>query len=102
MRDSTRRSFRPTRVTSGDHDLSESEPLDPAVTLDQNILQAGIDAAAFRQPPRATYRMQFHAGFTLRDATKLVSYLADLGISHLYASPIFKANPGSTHGYDVV
>jgi (1->4)-alpha-D-glucan 1-alpha-D-glucosylmutase len=46
--------------------------------------------------------MQFHAGFTFQDATKLVPYLADLGISHLYASPIFKANPGSTHGYDIV
>ena len=82
--------------------MSESESIDGAITLDQRILRTVTDAAASRQPPRATYRMQFHAGFTFRDATKLVPYLADLGISHLYASPIFRANPGSTHGYDVV
>lgn len=52
--------------------------------------------------PRATYRIQLHAGFTLDDATELVPYLAELGISHLYTSPLFQAVPGSTHGYDVV
>lgn len=52
--------------------------------------------------PRATMRMQFHAGFTFDDATRLVPYLATLGVSHLYASPILKARPGSTHGYDCV
>jgi len=34
---------------------------------------------------RATYRLQFHSGFTFRDATELVPYFARLGISHLYA-----------------
>lgn len=53
-------------------------------------------------PPRATYRLQFHRRFTLRDARELVSYLADLGVSHVYASPLLKARPGSPHGYDVV
>ncbi len=53
-------------------------------------------------PPRATARLQFHRGFTLDDAVPLVPYLARLGISHLYASPILKARPGSTHGYDIV
>ena len=52
--------------------------------------------------PRATYRMQFHHEFTFADAEKLVPYLASLGISHLYASPITVARTGSTHGYDVV
>ena len=51
--------------------------------------------------PRATYRLQFHAGFRLADATALVPYLSELGVSHLYASPLLKACPGSTHGYDV-
>jgi (1->4)-alpha-D-glucan 1-alpha-D-glucosylmutase len=51
--------------------------------------------------PRATYRLQFHRGFTLRQAIELVPYLHNLGISHLYASPLLKAVPGSTHGYDV-
>jgi len=50
----------------------------------------------------ATVRLQFHKDFTLDDAVPLVRYFADLGISHLYASPILTARPGSTHGYDVV
>ena len=53
-------------------------------------------------PIRATYRLQFHRHFTFRDATGLVPYLAALGISHLYASPITEARPGSTHGYDII
>lgn len=52
-------------------------------------------------PPRATYRLQFHEHFRLADALALVPYLNALGISHLYASPLFKAAPHSTHGYDV-
>ncbi|MDR6953336.1 (1-_4)-alpha-D-glucan 1-alpha-D-glucosylmutase [Ancylobacter sp. 3268] len=54
-------------------------------------------------PPEllATYRLQFHRGFTFADAEALVPYFARLGISHLYASPITMAVPGSTHGYDV-
>ena len=51
---------------------------------------------------RATYRLQFHRHITFRDATGLVPYLARLGISHLYASPIMKARSGSTHGYDII
>lgn len=53
-------------------------------------------------PPRATYRLQFHEGFTFDDAAAIVPYLARLGISHVYASPIHRARPGSTHGYDIV
>jgi (1->4)-alpha-D-glucan 1-alpha-D-glucosylmutase len=51
---------------------------------------------------RATYRLQFHQGFTFRDAEALVPYLARLGVSHVYASPLMAARPGSTHGYDIV
>jgi (1->4)-alpha-D-glucan 1-alpha-D-glucosylmutase len=51
---------------------------------------------------RATYRLQFHRGFTFRDATGLVPYISRLGVSHVYASPIMEARPGSTHGYDIV
>src|SRR4030095_8662032 len=51
--------------------------------------------------PRATYRLQFNREFTFADATRLVPSLARLGISHVYASPILKARPGSMHGYDV-
>jgi malto-oligosyltrehalose synthase len=52
--------------------------------------------------PTATYRVQFHAGFTFAHAAALAPYWAKLGISHLYASPIATARQGSTHGYDVV
>ncbi len=52
--------------------------------------------------PRATARLQFFAGFTMDDAVAIVPYLARLGISHLYASPLLKARPGSTHCYDIV
>ena len=52
--------------------------------------------------PLATYRLQLHAGFTLRDAAALVDYLHALGVGDLYLSPLLAARPGSTHGYDVV
>ncbi|TWT12862.1 malto-oligosyltrehalose synthase [Reyranella sp. CPCC 100927] len=52
--------------------------------------------------PRATVRLQFHRGFTLDDALGLVPYFADLGLSHIYASPLMTARSGSLHGYDIV
>lgn len=55
----------------------------------------------FTRIPTATYRVQFHAGFTFRDALGLLDYLQELGISDLYSSPYFQASPTSTHGYDV-
>lgn len=51
--------------------------------------------------PRATYRLQFHHGFTLQHALELLPYLDALGVSHIYASPLLKARAGSLHGYDV-
>ena len=53
-------------------------------------------------PIRATYRLQLNSGFTLESARAIVPYLAKLGISHIYASPVLRSRPGSTHGYDVV
>jgi (1->4)-alpha-D-glucan 1-alpha-D-glucosylmutase len=52
--------------------------------------------------PRVTYRLQLNAGFTFADAKRIVPYLAELGVSDLYTSPILKARKGSMHGYDVV
>ena len=49
----------------------------------------------------STYRLQMSREFTFADAEKLLDYLADLGVRHLYLSPILTAEPGSTHGYDV-
>src|SRR5215471_7643251 len=53
-------------------------------------------------PPTATYRLQLRGGMTFGRAAALAPQLADLGISHLYLSPIFEAVRGSRHGYDVV
>ncbi|HUS06825.1 MAG TPA: malto-oligosyltrehalose synthase, partial [Bryobacteraceae bacterium] len=52
--------------------------------------------------PSATYRVQFNKDFRFEHARAIVPHLRRLGISHLYASPIFAAREGSTHGYDVV
>ena len=49
----------------------------------------------------ATYRIQFHEGFTFAQAAELAGYLDRLGVTHLYASPIAQARSGSMHGYDV-
>lgn len=51
--------------------------------------------------PIATYRLQFHKGFGLRDATELLDYFHRLGVRDIYASPLLKARAGSAHGYDV-
>ncbi len=52
--------------------------------------------------PGASYRLQLHAGFDFGDACRVVPYLAELGITHVYLSPVFAAAPGSMHGYDVL
>ncbi len=52
-------------------------------------------------PPVATYRVQFREGMTFDRAIDNLAHIKSLGISHLYASPIFTATSGSTHGYDV-
>lgn len=51
--------------------------------------------------PASTYRVQFRNGMTFDRAAGLIPWLQRLGISHFYASPIFTALSGSTHGYDV-
>ncbi|HEY3757956.1 MAG TPA: malto-oligosyltrehalose synthase [Opitutaceae bacterium] len=51
--------------------------------------------------PRSTYRVQLNPQFTFADLQRRVGYLAKLGISDCYMSPILQPIPGSTHGYDV-
>ncbi len=51
--------------------------------------------------PTATYRLQFNRNFTFNHARNLVPYLYELGITDLYASPVFQARRGSLHGYSV-
>jgi (1->4)-alpha-D-glucan 1-alpha-D-glucosylmutase len=52
--------------------------------------------------PLSTYRLQLNRDFDFAAATELVPYLDRLGADWLYLSPIFTAQPGSTHGYDVI
>jgi (1->4)-alpha-D-glucan 1-alpha-D-glucosylmutase len=54
------------------------------------------------RPFRCTYRLQLGPHLDFRGARKLVPYLRELGVSHLYLSPSFQARAGSTHGYYVV
>ena len=64
------------------------------LALDSDCTQARV--------PRATYRLQFHKDFGFDDAIRILPYLARLGVSHVYCSPIQRARAGSMHGYDVV
>ena len=50
--------------------------------------------------PISNYRLQFQKEFNLKDFEEVIPYLQKLGVSTIYASPIFKSTPGSTHGYD--
>ncbi|GAA3836221.1 malto-oligosyltrehalose synthase [Sphaerisporangium flaviroseum] len=58
------------------------------------------DATVFVKPT-ATYRLQLTPDFGFDQAAELVGYLTELGVSHLYLSPILQAVPASLHGYDV-
>jgi len=50
----------------------------------------------------ATYRLQLTKDFGFQDARAQLDYLQALGVTDLYASPVFASGRGSTHGYDVV
>ena len=60
------------------------------------------DSAARPVEPGATYRMQLNPDLGFAQVAEHLDYLADLGITDLYLSPIMQARSGSTHGYDVV
>ncbi len=63
-----------------------------------------MSAAHSERPavPASTYRLQIHAGFGLDDAAEVAGYLADLGVTHAYSSPLLRSAEGSNHGYDTV
>jgi (1->4)-alpha-D-glucan 1-alpha-D-glucosylmutase len=88
-----------------DLDRGKDEPLRASVDRDSPVVQIARQVLELIQQrkttPRATYRCQFHNGFGFREASSIVPYLSALGISHLYASPVWHARPGSAHGYDV-
>ncbi len=52
--------------------------------------------------PASAYRLQLTGSFGFEQAAAIVPYLAQLGVTDVYLSPILAALPGSTHGYDVV
>jgi (1->4)-alpha-D-glucan 1-alpha-D-glucosylmutase len=60
------------------------------------------DLAGAAGPPVSTYRLQLRESFGFEQAAGQAGYLAALGVTHVYLSPILQANPGSPHGYDIV
>ncbi len=78
---------------------SEGSAEEMARALFEAELQAVSETPLRR--PGATYRLQVHHEFRLDDVTRIVGYLADLGITDCYLSPYLEARPGSLHGYDV-
>ncbi|RYG65601.1 hypothetical protein EON77_18340, partial [bacterium] len=52
--------------------------------------------------PLSTYRLQLHKDFPFAEATRVLDYLRDLGATDVYCSPVLAAEPGSTHGYNMV
>ena len=66
-------------------------------------MSEGVRAARSARPVLATYRLQLEPGaLGFADAAGLVGYLSQLGVTHVYCSPVLEAQPGSSHGYDVV
>jgi (1->4)-alpha-D-glucan 1-alpha-D-glucosylmutase len=70
--------------------------------IDRLAADAGRLAAGHRRVPGATYRLQVHKDFNLRDLVRITPYLHSLGITHAYTSSLLAAKPGSMHGYDVI
>lgn len=79
-----------------------STELVPQLLIDQVVEQVLREVHSRQRPRGSTYRLQFNKHFTFKDATALIPYLQALGITHVYASPFLKAQPGSPHGYDVI
>ena len=92
------RSYRERSTHKENVDIVGGCPSSRARAVSMNDRSSNHEASI----PIATYRLQFNREFTFRDAAALVPYLAELGISHCYASPYLRARPGSMHGYDIV
>ncbi|WUI00582.1 malto-oligosyltrehalose synthase [Spirillospora sp. NBC_00431] len=83
--------------------MSEDHLAEENLTQDSRTVLAEDATAA---PPSGTYRLQLRGTpegrFGFAEAAALAPYLASLGVSHVYLSPILQAAPGSAHGYDVI
>ena len=76
-------------------------PKSEALTAELAVPELAAAAPRGHQSPGATYRLQLHAEFDFERAAAIVPYLRELGVTHVYTSPILQARPGSEHGYDV-
>lgn len=72
------------------------------IETDARVAAIGRALGRPRRAPLSTYRVQLTPDFGFAAAAGIAGYLAELGVSHLYASPYLQAAPGSRHGYDVV
>jgi (1->4)-alpha-D-glucan 1-alpha-D-glucosylmutase len=81
-------------------DVDEQQKARDQIKEPARLADLVAEVARQRRVPRATYRLQVHAGQPLMQVAELLDYLADLGVSDLYLSPILQARPGSQHGYD--
>src|SRR5437868_3061095 len=95
-------SRRHKRARAGAPGVSPGKRRRTTVTPYGEEFPTGRDAGGtFNRIPGATYRLQFNAQFALEHARDILDYLRALGVTDVYASPLFQAAPGSTHGYDV-
>lgn len=75
-----------------------------AALVESSAVSECLDRISYQKDhdrPVSIYRLQLNAGFRFEDARRLLPYLNQLGITHCYFSPVLKARPGSTHGYDI-
>lgn len=63
---------------------------------------ADKDHFAITKIPNSTYRFQFNKDFGFNDAKEIIPYMKNLGISHIYSSPLLSPRKGSLHGYDII
>jgi (1->4)-alpha-D-glucan 1-alpha-D-glucosylmutase len=88
--------------------VSDSAGLDRTAVAKTAVVKTAVNKTPVNKTglsntvPSSTYRLQLHPEFGFADAADLSGYLASLGVTHAYLSPILQAAPGSQHGYDVV
>lgn len=106
-RESSQRKFVPPEIGPSEFHTTAASTEQDSLLMDaesvaRRIVERVREQLAVERLPTATYRWQFHRGFTFQDAAHLMPYLESLGVSHVYASPYLKARAGSMHGYDIV
>jgi (1->4)-alpha-D-glucan 1-alpha-D-glucosylmutase len=90
------------RAGTGVQPVGASAKVEQVEALVEALRDAVARGDGVTRRPASTYRLQLHSDFGFDAAAAVVPYLAELGISDLYLSPVLTAAPGSRHGYDVV